>query len=52
VTRRLLPELAMFSRHPQVRRDARRAPFMALGRFAVVAGFAAAIGFAITQLAN
>jgi hypothetical protein len=52
VIRRLLPELAVFSRHPQVRRDARRAPFLALGRFAAVAGVAAAVGFAITQLAN
>jgi hypothetical protein len=49
---RRLPALAVFSRHPQVRRDARRAPFLAVGRFVIVAGFAAVVGFAITQLAN
>src|ERR1043166_9408346 len=52
VMRRLLPELGVFSRHPQVRRDARRAPLVALGRFVMVAGCAAAVGFAITQLTN
>jgi hypothetical protein len=46
----VLRKTAVFSPHPVVRRDARRAPFVLLARFFVVAACAAVLGFAISQV--
>ncbi len=47
--RPVLGHIDLFSSHPQVRRDARRRPMIALARFAMVALSAAIVGFAISQ---
>jgi hypothetical protein len=46
----MIRRLAAFSPHPHVRRDARRLPFVLLARFALIAGCAAVLGFAIAQM--